>query len=175
MKLWQKTITATAIAAFTATVPTLTASAQTPGQPMRYGNDCRRVTSARGGLNIREQPSIYSPIVERIDNGDRVAIENRGANGWVPVFAPQNGYVSANYLAYCNENPVTEVGNECREVATRYGLNVRQQPTTYSGVVDTLENNTQVAIETLGDNGWVPIYAPENGFVSARYLSYCGQ
>lgn len=174
MNFWKTTITATTIAALGAAIPTVSAEAQM-NRPMRYGNDCRRIVGARGGLNIREDASIYSPIVERVENGDRVAIYNRGEDGWVPVFSPQNGYVSANYLAYCSDNPAIGVNNECREVATPYGLNIRRQPTNNSAVVDTLDNNTQIAIESLGNDGWVPTYAPQNGFVSARYLSYCGQ
>ncbi|MFP4009352.1 MAG: SH3 domain-containing protein [Spirulinaceae cyanobacterium] len=174
MNFWKTTITATAIAALGATIPTISAEAQM-NRPMRYGNDCRRIVGARGGLNIREEPSTNSPVVEQVENGDRVAIHNRGEDGWVPVFSPQNGYVSANYLAYCQDNPAIGVNNECREVAAPDGLNVRRQPRGNSEVVDTLENNTQIAIETLGNEGWVPMYAPENGFVAARYLSYCGQ
>lgn len=62
--------------------------------------NCRRVV-AYGGLNVRREPSIYATIVGIVSNGRRVTIENRGTNGWVPITVPLVGYVSSNYLVYC--------------------------------------------------------------------------
>jgi|GEM_PF-940609 uncharacterized protein YgiM (DUF1202 family) len=62
--------------------------------------NCREV-SKRGGAYIRQEPSINSDVVGVVPNGRNVTIENRGANGWVPVSVPLQGYVSATYLTYC--------------------------------------------------------------------------
>jgi uncharacterized protein YgiM (DUF1202 family) len=61
---------------------------------------CRQV-AARGGLNVRREPSVYSSILGIVANGRYVTISNRGANGWVPISVPLNGYVSSAYLKYC--------------------------------------------------------------------------
>ena len=62
--------------------------------------NCREV-SKRGGAYIRQEPSINSDVVGVVPNGRNVTIENRGADGWVPVSVPLQGYVSATYLTYC--------------------------------------------------------------------------
>lgn len=63
-------------------------------------DNCRQA-AARGGLNVRRKPSVYSPILGIVANGRYMTIDNRGANGWVPISVPLNGYVSSAYLKYC--------------------------------------------------------------------------
>lgn len=65
-------------------------------------SNCRQVSSASGGLNVRQSPSINSAIVGEVVNGRYVTIQNPGANGWVPISVPLQGYVSADYLVYCS-------------------------------------------------------------------------
>jgi uncharacterized protein YgiM (DUF1202 family) len=62
--------------------------------------NCREVSKG-GGAYIRQEPSIKSNVVGVVPNGRNVTIENRGANGWVPISVPLQGYVSAAYLTYC--------------------------------------------------------------------------
>lgn len=62
---------------------------------------CREV-SAIGGLYVREEPTSNSDIVGVVANGRNVTIDNRGANGWVPISAPLQGYVFADYLSSCS-------------------------------------------------------------------------
>ncbi len=62
--------------------------------------NCREV-AARGGLNVRREPSANSAVVGVVPRGRNVTIENRGVSGWVPISAPFQGYVSSNYLRYC--------------------------------------------------------------------------
>lgn len=64
-------------------------------------NTCREV-SARGGVYVRQEPSINGDIVGVVPTGRNVTLENRGANGWVPISVPLQGYVSAAYLTYCS-------------------------------------------------------------------------
>lgn len=65
-------------------------------------SNCRQVSSASGGLNVRQNPSINSAIVGKVVNRRYVTIQNSGANGWVPISVPLQGYVSADYLTYCS-------------------------------------------------------------------------
>jgi len=62
--------------------------------------NCREV-SQKGSLYVRREPSINSSVVGVVPNGRNVTIENRGANGWVPISVPLQGYVSAANLTYC--------------------------------------------------------------------------
>ena len=62
-------------------------------------NYIRRV-AAINGLRVRQEPSLNSPIVGSLADGQRVKIASRGAKGWVPIASPVRGYVSADYLKY---------------------------------------------------------------------------
>lgn len=73
----------------------------TPCQASPSPTNCREV-SARGGLNVRRSPSINSAVVGVVPNERNVTIENKGANGWVSISAPLQGYVSETYLEYCS-------------------------------------------------------------------------
>jgi uncharacterized protein YgiM (DUF1202 family) len=64
--------------------------------------DCREVT-ARGGLLVREEPSIDADVVGTIANGRNVTLSGAAAGGWVPIQVPLEGYVSTNYLTLCSQ------------------------------------------------------------------------
>jgi len=70
-----------------------------PSSTVTPSNNYRRVI-ATAGLRVRQEPSINSPILGYLANGQRITIVNRGANGWVPISSPIQGYVSAAYLKY---------------------------------------------------------------------------
>ncbi|NJN58239.1 MAG: SH3 domain-containing protein [Leptolyngbyaceae cyanobacterium SL_5_9] len=63
-------------------------------------SNCRQV-KARNGLVVREEPSIDSERVGVVPRGRNVTILNLGADGWVPIQVPLEGYVPANDLTYC--------------------------------------------------------------------------
>lgn len=65
-------------------------------------SSCRQVQTSSRALNVRREPTANGTIVGAVANGRRVTIENRGANGWVPITVPLVGYVSSDYLIYCN-------------------------------------------------------------------------
>jgi uncharacterized protein YgiM (DUF1202 family) len=60
---------------------------------------CRRVATNGSPLNVRSTPG--GRIIGKLRNRTRVTIVNRGKNGWVPISAPIEGYVSSRYLIYC--------------------------------------------------------------------------
>ena len=72
-----------------------------PSQTTTTTDNCRRVVRLDGS-RVRQTPSTNSPIRGRLNRGQRVTIVNRGANGWVPVSAPINGYVFAETLGICS-------------------------------------------------------------------------
>jgi uncharacterized protein YgiM (DUF1202 family) len=62
--------------------------------------NCRQV-KAINGLVVREEPSIDAARVGIVPRGRNVTILNLGADGWVPIQVPLEGYVPANDLTYC--------------------------------------------------------------------------
>jgi uncharacterized protein YgiM (DUF1202 family) len=63
-------------------------------------SNCRSVNGMLGA-NIREKPSLNSPVLRILNYGDVTNIVNRGSKGWVKISAPINGYIAASSLGYC--------------------------------------------------------------------------
>lgn len=64
----------------------------------------------------------------------------------------------------------------CREVSSNIsGLNVREAPSSTADVVGIVPGDRPVTLENLGTGGWVPISFPYDGYVAARYLTYCDE
>jgi len=151
-------------------------------------NDCREV-DVNTMLNIRQQPN--GRVVGALEDAQTVNIIGEPEDGWVQIDAPMDGYVAARYLEYCtgavppsqptSQTPPTTPGNEqvstvpgdnCRQVVSP-NLSVRSQPN--GEVIGTLEKNRTVYIANEGNNGWVPIERPIDGYVSSANLGYCYQ
>lgn len=156
---------------------------------------CREV-EAEPGLNIRTEP--WGEVIGSVGTNEYVYLENPAPQGqdWVQIQSPMNGYVAASYLSYCTgaaaaQTPVarydqplmtTEPGQmgqpiaqsaSCREISAPRGLTVRSQPEIDSETRVVLPDNTRVEIESLGQNGWVPISEPVDGYVDAEELTMC--
>jgi uncharacterized protein YgiM (DUF1202 family) len=134
-------------------------------------NACRRAI-APDGLNVRQKPWGDSPLIGEIPFGETLSIDNLGDNGWVAISSPYEGYVRALNIGYC-DRAVSPPLQECREIGDPQGLTVRARPRRDSEIVAQLTHREQVAIENLGDNGWVPIYSPFSGYVRANGLEDC--
>jgi len=150
-------------------VQPLPPSASNPGELVSEvpGGDCRETNTS--GVAIFNQPN--GEIVGTLEADQAVYIANEGRGGWVPVEAPVDGYVNANYLTYC-DGPLPNIPvSSCREVDVFSRLNVRERPG--GEVVAQLEDGRAVSIRDRGQNGWVPIVAPLKGYVAADYLEYC--
>lgn len=136
-------------------------------------SSCRQVT-ANNVLNVRREPSLEAAVVGTIAARRNVTIQNQGDKGWVPIVAPVEGYVFAEYLADCPSVPIPP--SLCRAVQTDIGgLNVRREPSVEAAIIGQVANGRRVTIENQGDKGWVPINVPLNGYVSAQYLAPCTQ
>jgi len=131
---------------------------------------CRQV-SARSGVYVRREPTVYSTALGIVATGRYVTVENSSTKNWVPISAPLKGYVFADYLTSCQSSPPPP--SNCRQVAASGGLYVRQAPSINSAVVGKVVNGRYVTIQNPGANGWVPISVPLRGYVSADYLTYC--
>ncbi|MGC9525662.1 MAG: SH3 domain-containing protein [Limnospira sp.] len=144
-------------------------SASNPGEFVSTvpEGDCRETNTS--GVTIFDEPG--GEIVGTLEADQAVYIANEGRNGWVPVEVPVNGYVNADYLTYCS-GPLPNIPtSSCREVDVYSRLNVREEPG--GETIAQLEDGRAVSIRDRGQNGWVPIVAPLQGYVSAEYLEYC--
>ena len=62
-----------------------------------------RVSISSGTLNLRQSPSVSSPVLASIPNGTVLNVQN-GFNGWYATsFGGQKGYVSAPYIDIIND------------------------------------------------------------------------
>ena len=68
---------------------------------------------------------------------------------------------------------LAQASDNCRQVIARNGLNVRRQPTANSEAVGIIDAARNVTIQNLGENGWVPITAPIQGYVYGGFLGAC--
>jgi uncharacterized protein YgiM (DUF1202 family) len=137
---------------------------------------CRQIATQSQNLNVRSGPN--GRIIDSLANGTQVTIVNTGADGWVPILAPREGYVFGQFLKLCGQStapkpPTTSTTSKCRQIQSTGGIPVRQSASGNATVVGTLNNGTQVTIVNPGANGWVPISAPVNGFIPSAFLILC--
>ncbi|XZN89858.1 MAG: SH3 domain-containing protein [Microcoleus sp.] len=71
------------------------------------------------------------------------------------------------------ESLLAQIPDSCRQVVAGNGLNVRQEPTTDSKAIGIIGSGRNVTIQSLGENGWVPITAPLKGYVYGGFLGEC--
>lgn len=90
------------------------AQAPTPAQPLAQttpnqqqggtgmaavtGNNCRQINAPN--VPVRTQPG--GDVIGMLEENQRVSILNEGADGWVPIDSPMNGFVTSANLAYCS-------------------------------------------------------------------------
>ncbi|MBW3585239.1 MAG: SH3 domain-containing protein [Cyanobacteria bacterium 0813] len=72
-----------------------------------------------------------------------------------------------------DEYLLAQASENCRQVMARNGLNVRRQPTANSEAIGIINSGRNVTIQSLGENGWVPITAPVKGYVYGGFLGAC--
>jgi len=68
---------------------------------------------------------------------------------------------------------LAQASENCRLVIARNGLNVPRQPTANSEAIGIIDSARNVTIQSLGENGWVPITAPIQGYVYGGFLGAC--
>ncbi|MCU0547320.1 MAG: SH3 domain-containing protein [Oscillatoriaceae cyanobacterium Prado104] len=72
-----------------------------------------------------------------------------------------------------DEDLLAQASETCRQVIARNGLYVRRQPTVNSEAIGIIDSARNVTIQNLGENGWVPIAAPLQGYVYGGFLGSC--
>ncbi|WP_424100582.1 SH3 domain-containing protein [Moorena producens] len=133
--------------------------------------ECGTVTTSGSELMVRSTPG--GPSIGTLKNGTEVKIESIRADGWVKISEPIIGYVSGKFIKIkpCPTPPPSE--ENCREVSAPQGLNVRKSPSFDGDIIGIIADGSKVTIVNRGSNGWVPISAPLQGYVTGKYLIYC--
>jgi uncharacterized protein YgiM (DUF1202 family) len=131
---------------------------------------CRQVTAERG-LYVREKPTVYSTAIGIVAYGRNVEIAGGVTNGWVPISAPLNGYVYADWIGSCQA--ASPPPSSCRRVISERGIPARQEPSSDSKIVGYISSGRRVILTGRGTNGWVPISVPFRGYVPSGQLVYC--
>lgn len=90
-----------------------------------------------------------------------------------PSFAANTTPTPDNSELNQTENLLAQIPDSCRLVIAGNGVNVRQGPTTDSKAIGIIGSGRNVTIQSLGENGWVPITAPLKGYVYGGFLGEC--
>jgi uncharacterized protein YgiM (DUF1202 family) len=101
---------------------------------------------------------------------------------YTPAFAVSPNQFQSNQFSVNSTLSQTEnnyllaqaTDTSCRQVIARSGLYVRTEPTVNSTALGIIQSGRNVTIaNTGGNNGWVPITAPMEGYVYGGFLGLC--
>ena len=118
-------------------------------------------------LNVRKGPGTKHAVIGQLNRGAEVIIRNATGN-WLQIETADkkvSGYVSGRYI-------VLTAGAEAIAV-TRGSVNVRSDATASSTKVDTLLNDSAMAITGAAKGYWYPIRvlkSGKTGYISGRYI-----
>lgn len=128
-----------------------------------------------GYLNVREQPTTESEILGKIPtNGACEILEV--LDGWYKVTSGNvSGYVSAEFILTGDEayNKAIEIQSEVA-VVTCDVLNLRQQPTTDSEIMEQVPTGQELEIVAKRDDNWVEIKVDDvtAGFACTDFVEF---
>lgn len=137
-----------------------------------YGYTNLGIAVVDGNLNVRDAASTSGSIVGKMTN--YAACEILGAeNGFYQIKSGNvEGYVSADYII-TGEEAITIANQEVRNIATVTTdiLRVREQPSTESSTLSTVNKDEELVITEVLD-GWVKVEVDNyEGYVSADYVT----
>lgn len=138
---------------------------------LAQSGSCRQVV-AESGLYVREGPTIFSEAIGILNYGRNVTVQPGGTERWVRISAPLAGYVYAGWLGTC-QAAVSTPPESCRLVVGNQSTPIHKFPSAGAVTVGTITSGRRVTIENRGANGWVPISAPLEGYISSAYLTGC--
>jgi uncharacterized protein YgiM (DUF1202 family) len=94
--------------------------------------------------------------------------------GTVPVVTDIALARESTTLQAPSSTPLLAQADICRQVAPAVnGLNVRQAPSLSAEVVGVVPGGSSVVLQDTGENGWVAIAEPYQGYVASSYLTNC--
>ncbi len=124
---------------------------------------------ATGGAELRASPSNEGAVLSTLAEGTAV---NVGVlvGEWLEVTAGEaTGYIHSDFLIDAPQTAQVEATDR-KGMIIGSVVNLREQPTTASGVLTQLRNGTAVLIKSA-ENGWTKVsYGDLTGYVSSEYL-----
>ena len=124
------------------------------------------VTTDRGSLNVRTQPSTGAPVAASLKKGSYITLHSRSGDWWKVAY-------EKGRFGYCHADYITVVQGTAVSVSIRSGsLNVRSGPgTQYGRAASLYAGESVLLLSTSG--GWSRIlyHGTKTGYVSAQYLS----
>lgn len=134
-----------------------------------------KIQSPDGEANIRERPTTNSRLLFKMYNGNVVHYDYSGTTGWYSVY-DNYGY----FQGYCYAKLIKPYGSATSSSRTNYWwgtlrasdgfVNVRQRPTTNSGIVCSFDAGTRLMFS--GSGSWVKCYG-NNGVYLGYVYSRC--
>lgn len=124
------------------------------------------VTTDRGSLNVRTQPSTGAPVAASLKKGSYITLHSRSGEWWKVEY-------DKGRFGYCHADYITVVQGTAVSVNIRSGsLNVRSGPGTQYGKIASLYAGEPVLLLSTS-GGWSRIlyHGAKTGYVSAQYLS----
>jgi N-acetylmuramoyl-L-alanine amidase len=138
-------------------------------------NDTKELTVISSSLRIREKPSINSPIIGMLANGD-VLQSTLPENGWYKIkFRKKIGWISENHVEAKSRKIKTEVvkGISLRKqkIVNATTLNMRQKPSLNATVISKVARGDRLSI--IDEKGeWSKVKKDNrDGWVMSSYLS----
>lgn len=107
-------------------------------------------------VNMRMRPTTDAPIILKLDEGTRIGVFCEEVEGWYRIiYGNYRGYISADYVFL----PSTDymIAN-----VLEGGLNLRQNPGTYSSVIKKLNEGTGLKIKSFAGD-WYYVELEETG------------
>ncbi len=163
-KLWTKVC---ALAVLTAMFLCMTAAAAGIGTGTVTGSS----------LRMRSAASTSSSTMAYLNKGAQVDVLEQ-LDGWYKVeYNGRTGYLSSDYVQFAASAKTRAAAQDLSGktgVISGSNVNFRSQPSTSSGVIATLAENTEVSLVSV-DSGWCKaVYNGKEGYVSADYVSVDG-
>ncbi len=118
-------------------------------------------------VNFRAGASTSDSVLDKLYNGDRVAVLDEAGQGWYK--AAYNGVVGYISSEYVELSPVMNVEPGGAKVTTEV-LNMRAEPSTSASIVTRLTSGTVAKIIGI-NNGWLKVTSGSNtGYIHPDYV-----
>lgn len=137
-------------------------------------------------LNVRQDPSLNSIILGKVENNTNVDILGEAGNFYKIQYKGSNGFISKQYVKDINKGSIGESSKEntitknktsidCTLkkigiVQVHSGLNVRYEPSASGNILGSLGNNIKVSIISESNDYYKILYGNSYGYVSKIYI-----
>lgn len=127
------------------------------------------------GLNLREEPSMSSPIITSFKSGTAVKVLSRGTEWSKVQVGDAVGYMSNRFLTGSVQSGSTGSTQTKQGVVKNPGANqvllLREKPSTDARVLGNFRNGTQVTITGESGDFYKVTVAGKSGYMMKKFIS----